>query len=300
MGVLLALLMAELAVPSTTTLVRFGSGLVLLQEQAEGGDTVRVLNREGTTLRVLNPGETLRRSRMHDMAVVDGRTVAVSVSTPGTLGPAVQEILVYGEQGEPQVVSTQRTVCYVIAPDGAGGYWCLGPELGAGPGTKYDALTRWTGHGNRAASYLPRGWFPAMEGDPEPYQLGATGAPQLLNARRGVLLAWLPAAREMVRVDAATGSVERRMVAVRGAGRRTVSFAIAPGGARYALLPDSGEEETFRTQYVLHAAGADDAAWKPVVGARRMPRSSYLLGVDGRSVVVWVRPERKVCWIAVE
>jgi len=300
MGLLLALLLADLTVPPTTTLVRYGSGLVLFQEQVDGGDVVRVLNRKGELLRVLRPAGTLPRSRMHDMSVVDSGTVAVSVSTPGTLGPSVQEIIVYRAAGEPVTVNTSRTVCYLLAPDGEDGFWCLGPTLGAEHRARYDALTRWNQRGEKIGSYVPRSWFPTGEGDPEPYQLGEMGPPQLLDAGRGLLLAWLPAGNLMVNIDASRGQVDRRVFSFRRAGRSTVSFAAGAAGVRYALLPAGGGEETFLTAYRLHEAPPGDPAWKPSRGVAPFPRSSYLLGVDGGAVVVWVRPERKVRWIAIQ
>ena len=300
MGLLLALLMADLVVPATTTLVRYGAGLTLFQEQTESGDVVRVLDRQGKTLRVLKPGEVLRRARMYDMTVADAGTVAVSVSTPGTLGPAVQEIVVYRARGEPRTVDTGKSVCYLIAGDGEGGYWCLGPTLGPEARASYDVLSHWNERGEKSGSYVPRGWFPRGEGDPDPFQVSEIGPPQLLTMGRGMLVAWLPAGNLMATVDARRKEVERRVMPLRRSGRSMVSFALGPGGVRYALLPSGSGEETFLTEYGLHRAAAGDSAWMPVAGLAPLPRASYLLGVDGGAIVVWVRPERRVRWIAIQ
>lgn len=298
MGLLLALLIAGLAAPESTTLVRYGAGLTLFQEQTSDGDTVRAVDRQGKTVLLERPGEVLRRSRLYDMTVADAGTIAVSVSAPGTLGPAVQEIIEYRASGAPKVIDTGKSVCYQIAADGEGGYWCLGPVLGAGAG--YDVLSRWSARGERLGSYIPRTWFARGEGDPEPYQAGESGPPQLMPMGRGVLLAWLPAGNMMATIDARRQEVDRRVMVLRHTGRSMVSFAVGPGGARYAMLPLGQGEETFLTGYKVHRTGPGGSAWMPVPGGAVFPRGSYLLGVDGQALVVWVRAERRVKWVAIE
>lgn len=303
----LALLLADLVVSPSTTQVRYGAGIVLLQEQTSEGDSVRILDRRGTTLRVLFPTRILRRSRVHDMTVVDSSTVAVSVSTPGTLGPAVQQIIVFPQSGEPHSIDTGKAVCYLIASDGHGGFWCLGPSLDS-PATRAKdppLLSHWDQRGARIGAYLPKSSLPALdhpdETTVEPYQTSDIGPPQLLPAGPGRLVAWLPLHGIFAVVDAHTDRVERRTMPVPRAGRATISFAISPAGTRYALLPDRphGAEETFLTPYLLYRSRTE-TAWEKVPHVPPLSRSSYLLGVDKDSLVVWLRAERRVRWIQVE
>lgn len=301
---LLALLPAGLTVSLTTTQVRYGAGLVLLIESAEGGDYVRVVDRGGQVIREIYPSRALRRAFLYDAVAVNADTVAVAASSPGTLTRAMNRILVYGPTQESSyAIDTGTIICQQIAPQASGGFWCLGPNFDQlTKGTDYASVHDFSADGRLVGSYLPRSWFPTVNsiGEParEPFQMADIGPPQLLPRGSDVVV-WSPAGNLLALVQA--GKVQRREMPLRRVGRSTVSLALAADGVLYGLFPEltRGQTETFLTPYALYRLRPNEHQWNRMTDTRTFPRGTYLVGTDSGQLVVWHRSSRRVDWLSI-
>lgn len=293
--------MAQMALPPATQAVRYAEGRVVTLEARGRLAAIIERDRAGHVVRNLEFGEVLpgaRQIEVRDFAPGRNGELLVALDAEYRLGRSARLVVWFGREEERRVYPLDEVDCRYVAQTASGAVWCLG----RGPAGCLLYRLDEAKEGPRALleSSLAQS-LPNAAGEPrEPFEGGAGGMPQLLAAGEG-LLAWLPNAGGLYAVPTRGGSPGARRVPV-ATGRSIISMAAAADGSVFALMPAPGsaQPEGFRTRYSVYrlnpGGSPESSRWEPLTQLGAWSRGTRLAGLDGQSVVIWIRSGSRLEW----
>ncbi|QOY89466.1 hypothetical protein [Paludibaculum fermentans] len=293
---------AQFRLSDQTLEVKFQSNHIVSLESSPKGGHLVVRTRDGQLERTVEAGSGLkdmRRVEVHDFALTGDGTLLVSMAALYPLGASSRVLALYPLQGEPGFLTLDAVLCFRLASDPATGIWCLGPGL------EESLFHRLSGPASGPWGILPRKRVRLIGSDAdEPrqaHETGPAGSPAMLAEAAGHMAAWVPNAAAVLEFDTKTSEVVTWPVPLAQQGKSQMSFAAAPDGAIYGLMPQRGrnELEQLDTPYRLMRLKRDSGTWVVVPGTPVVPRGAVLAGVDGPRAVIWKRPTRTVEWVQI-
>jgi hypothetical protein len=125
------------------------------------------------------------------------------------------------------------------------------------------------------------------------------GPATLLPAPPEDAIVWLPDARQVVELNARSGTAVARLIDGLAAGKSMATFAVLPDGRMAGLLPRRAaqSEEALSTPYELRVRDETVNQWLLVRGFEARPRGSLIIGAGPDGLVLWNRPARLVEWV---
>ncbi|HXE76396.1 MAG TPA: hypothetical protein VNN18_12295 [Candidatus Xenobia bacterium] len=302
---------------SLPTEVKYERGYYILFHRAHtrtpgpADHSVTVLDNNGAQLFFRNPGFDIPEARMvrvRDATITKNGLLVVAGFAWNSLtpGPGAAALLVVYDlsNGQPQrIIRTNPIGCNKVVADDNANFWCLGLDVEKRDSLKrdYELIYKLSLTGEVLARFLLRSEF-AVPKTAEPFESSPNGNPQLLLSPSGGVLAWFPNADTLVELDATGNVTARARVLGRLPSRehwRLITVGIVPDGTILGFLPASaGEPLPGDPPAGVYRLNRTTGSWEllSTEWADSYP-PNRLIGVDGRSGVVWVREENRLVWL---
>lgn len=299
----------SLKLPVQAVELRFQQGrfLALVPGAGKQETEIRVLDRDGRELQraIAAPpsGQGFRSLTVRDATLAQDGRILLSVSVTRSLGESRNGILELFPGGvAPLFRDLDGLICHRILAEGRGA-WCLGVDLARFVRhLPLDVLYR-LGPDFNAVPMLPLEKLGvrrrAEGGFTGPWSASEFGPPMLFAGARGTAWVWMPNVTALARADLDAGRVDLENVPLRRAGRSFVSLTATASGRLFGLFPLRGPEEeaeALDTRYGFFERESGTGRWRVVPRLGDAPRGAQLIGADGESLLLWLRPERRVEW----